>query len=381
MKTEFTKLIILFSLLFISGILYRRYENKLQRENRADVYESIQKYLLGGSDEIGDDEERRRHLERSQKPILWIHIPYEYNSRNWVSFGSRNTFDLNQPYLYLTVRSIIRHCGDDFVICIIDDHAFEKLIPHWNIQMGRLSNPLLGHVRTLGMMKLLYRYGGIICPPSFLCMNNLKPLYEKGTRDNQMFLCEMVDRSRSSDHQAFSASIQFCGAPKQCDIVGKFCNYIESMTSHDATDETAFLGQYNRWCARQIEKGNMRRINGIEIGTKTLDDTPILIDDLMSNHYLELYKGAYGIYIPADELLVRHKYGWFVRSSAKQVLESDTIIGNYLLLSIDPQDKAGILEPLVMKPNWVGFWKTPNLPSLYGVKPNHLGNHLHMRKI
>jgi hypothetical protein len=92
---------------------------------------------------------------------------------------------------------------------------------------------------------------------------------------------------------------------------------------------------------------------------------------------LDLYKGTYGILIPSNELLSRLQYGWFVRSSPRQVLESDTIIGNYLLLSIGPEDKQGILEPLeVDTKNWVGFWKIPSDAPYYGLKPNFLGDNL-----
>jgi hypothetical protein len=80
--------------------------------------------------------------------------------------------------------------------------------------------------------------------------------------------------------------------------------------------------------------------------------------------------------IPSDEILKRINYQWFARLSAKQVVESDTIIGNYLLVANAPDAQQGILEPLEMKPNWVGFWRTPNYPGLYGLKPNSLGNNM-----
>ena len=99
----------------------------------------------------------------------------------------------------------------------------------------------------------------------------------------------------------------------------------------------------------------------------------------MSNHYLDLYKGTYGILIPSNELLNRLNYGWFVRMSPKQVLESNTIIGNYLLLSVAPEDKQGILEPLEVRPNWVSFWKMPSDAPVWSLKPNFLGDNL--RKI
>ena len=95
------------------------------------------------------------------------------------------------------------------------------------------------------------------------------------------------------------------------------------------------------------------------------------------NHYLELYKGTYGILIPSNELLNRLNFGWFIRMSPKQVLESNTIIGNYLLLSVGPEEKQGIIEPLKGDTKgWVGFWKIPSSAPYFGLKPNFLGNNI-----
>jgi hypothetical protein len=362
-----TNLFILFFILIVLGFLYRRFEDKRMSEENQDNYEAIQKYLL---DDVT--------LGKSKKPILWIHVPYEYNSRKWLSFGSRSSFELNQPYLYLTVRSIIKHCEDSFTICIYDDNAFSRLIPGWNIDMSRLADPILYNMRVLGMMKLLYIYGGMHCPISFLCMKNLAGMYAKGTRGNKMFICETIDRNSTSAYANFYPSISFCGAPKECETVAQFCNYIQIISSKDHTAESKFLGQFDRWCMKNVNEGKINLIDGHEIGTKTINDQQIILDDLMSNNYLDLYKGTNGILIPSNELLIRLQYGWFVRSSPRQVLESETIIGNYLLLSIGPQEQAGIIETLEVKPNWVGFWKTPLYPGLWGLKPNFLGDNLNM---
>jgi len=360
-----TNLFILLFFLLLLGFLYKRFEDKRMREENKDNYEAIQKYLL---DDIT--------LGKSKKPILWIHVPYEYNSRKWLDFGSRSSFDLNQPYLYLTVRSIIKHCGDTFTICIYDDNSFGKLLPGWNIDMTRISDPILSNMRTLGMMKLLYVYGGMHCPISFLCMKDLSGLYAKGTRGNKMFICETIDRNSTSNTKNFYPNVAFCGAPKECETVAQLCNYIEIVSSNDHTAESKFLGQFDRWTMKRVEEGKINLIEGVEIGTKTVSEEQIILDDLMSNHYLDLYKGTYGILIPSNELLSRIQYGWFVRSSPRQVLETDTIIGNYLLLSIGPEQQAGFLEPLEVKPNWVSFWRTPLQAPVWGLKPSLLGDNI-----
>ena len=314
---QITNLCILFFILIVLGLLHKRYEDKIRREEKNNEYDSIQNFLL---DDIT--------LGKSKKPILWIHVPYAYNSRNWLNFNSRSSFNLNQPYLYLTVRSIIKNCEDSFTICIFDDNSYKKLIPGWDIDMTRLSDPILSNVQKLGMMRLLYIYGGMLCPISFLCMKNLYGLYIKGIRGNKMFICETIDRNSTSSKVNFYPSIAFCGAPKECETIDKLCNYIQIVMSGDHTAESKFLGQYDRWCLKKVEEGKINMIEGIQIGTKTIHDEPIILDDLMSNNYLELYDDTYGILIPSEELLNRNHFEWFVRMNAKEVLESDTIIGN-----------------------------------------------------
>ena len=368
---SFTNLFILFLILIVLGFLYKRFEDKRIREENSENYKAIQNYLL---DDVT--------LAKSKKPILWIHVPYEYNSRNWLSFGSRSSFNLNQPYLYLTVKSIIQQCDDSFTICIFDDNTFQRLIPGWNLDMNSVSDPILANMRTLGFMKLLYIYGGMMCPISFLCMKDLMGLYNKGTRGNKMFLCETTDRNITSTDLDYYPSVSFCGAPKECETVRMLCDFIQRTMSRDFTAENKFLGNFDRWCQKRIQNREINMIDGIDIGTKTIDETPIIIDDLMSNQYLNLYKGTYGILIPADEVLKRNNYEWFARLSAKQVMESNTIIGNYLLLANAPDAQGGILEPYEPTINkkienkFVSFWKVPLDAPVWGLKPNLLGNNL-----
>ena len=309
-------LLILFVILIGVGFVYKKFESKCDNEDSQFNDNMIQKYLLSDV-----------NLDNEKKPILWIHIPYEYNSRNWQSFGSRSSFDLNQPYLYLTVKSIINQCSDSFKICIIDDHSFDKLLPNWKIDMSRISNPISDNMRTLGFMKLLYKYGGLLCP-------------------------------------------------KETKMVSQLIDFIQRTISTDFTAESKFLGSFDRWCESRIKNRQINKIDGAKIGIKSLDDAPIKIDDLMSNHYLKLSPDTYGILIPADEILNRVHYQWFARLSQKQVIESDTIIGNYLLLSNAPDCQQGVIESLENRPPWVGFWKTPLLDGVYGLKPNFLGDNL-----
>jgi hypothetical protein len=108
-----------------------------------------------------------------------------------------------------------------------------------------------------------------------------------------------------------------------------------------------------------------------------MDDTMILVDNLLSNDYIDLYPKAYGIYIPSKEILNRRHYEWFARLSPKQVLESNTIIGKYILLANAPDSKKGVIEPLEDKPSsWIGYWQVPSGFGLWGFKPQPFATHL-----
>jgi hypothetical protein len=244
--------------------------------------------------------------------------------------------------------------------------------------MNKISSPVTDKIRTMGLVKLMYTYGGMLCPISFLCIKPLMPLFEKGTNGNKPFLCEMMNRNITSTEFDFYPNIHFSGAPKKCETWKNLLSFMERTISNDFTAESQFLGEVNRWCNARIREGQINKIDGLDIGIKTVDDKQILLDDLLSQHYLNIYPKAYGIYIPADEILKRNHYEWFARLSEKQVLDSNTIIGNYLLVTLGEGGRH-ILEPIVVRPSKdasVGFWKTPLYPGLYGLKPNFLGDNL-----
>ena len=102
----------------MGGALYKRYKNKYMPDEELKNQHIVNKYLLTDSDTID-----------KKKPMLWIHTTHEVNSRQWADFMTRNSKQVNQNYLELCVKSIIKFNQSDFNICLIDDNSFEKIIP------------------------------------------------------------------------------------------------------------------------------------------------------------------------------------------------------------------------------------------------------------
>ena len=139
--------VILFVILISLGILYQKYLEKQSTIAAFDDYGEVKKYLL-----------KDKSLDKSKKPILWIHNAYEKNDRNWLDFGARNSNELNKPVIYLTVQSIITKCDRSFRICLIDDNSFMNLIPGWNIDFDKISEPSKSYYREIAQLHLLHIY-------------------------------------------------------------------------------------------------------------------------------------------------------------------------------------------------------------------------------
>jgi hypothetical protein len=366
--------IIIFILIII--FLYNCFNNKrIKLNNNLDNYNYIQEYLLQQDEDI-------EKMKNSSKPIIWIHINYEYNSRKWLNFGSRSSYDLNQPYMYLTIKSIINKCGDDFHICLIDDNSFHKLLPKWEIDMNIISNPINQYIRMLGLCKILYMYGGMIIPPSFLCLTNLKNIYYQN--NNRLFVFEGINRTVTSNTLEFSPMIGFIGSLKNNSTLKELIEYMNIKISKDFTAENKFLGCFSNWCINKISTGEVLLIDGKLIGIKTKENNKINIDDLLSFDYIDFHNDLIGIYINSFDILNRIKYEWFSRMSAKQILESDLIISKYMVIANIPINNGDVLFESYKNNNedkddsskWVGWWQVPSQISVYGLKPQPFATNL-----
>ena len=314
-------------IILVASYVGNSFKQLLESKND-DEYKLIQQYLLNESPLYGYN-----------KPKLWIHTKYELNARKWKSFYSRGSTDLNQPYIHLCIKTIINHCGDDFNICLIDDETFSKLIPSWDVDLNTLAEPFKSHMRELGMAQLIYIYGGMCVPNSFICSKNLKELYDDGVANNTPFVCENINHSlylQKQKHKLlFVPDPFFMGSNKNDECMRNYVEYLKNRNLNPHFhSEVEFLGKSSQYFIEKINKQEICLIGGEYIGVKSMDRTPILIDDLMEEDYLSLYPNNYGIYIPQDELLKRHKFKWFAVLSSREILKTNSFITKVLVSSM-----------------------------------------------
>jgi hypothetical protein len=84
----------------------------------------------------------------------------------------------------------------------------------------------------------------------------------------------------------------------------------------------------------KVDAGKATIVDGRLVGIKSKGGKRILLDDLMSEDFLDLDCAAYGIVVPADEVLSRTKYQWLAYLSTHELMKTKIILVKYLKASI-----------------------------------------------
>jgi len=333
MNYNYSNLVISILILAAAGYIYDKFKINIDSNSQQEELNIIKKYLLDD-----DIDKTIDTLSSVKKPILWIHIDYIKNSRNWESFGSRNSNELNQDYLYLTIRTIINKCADYFHIVIIDDDSFCKLLEHNCIDLNKVSYPIKDNLRSLNIMKLLYKYGGMYIENSFILFKSLGKIYDKVLESNKIVTAQFKNNGQNAYNVDYMPSIKFIGCVKECPTIKRLIKHMEMIYGTNFTSSAEFEDVISKWLLKCAENNQINVIDGKYIGIKDINNAMINLEELMGSTFIELHTNVYALYIPSNDLLKRSKYNWFCKLSTKDVLEANTIISKYLLISNETED-------------------------------------------
>ena len=268
-----------------------------------------------------------KHLSRSTKRKLWIYIPLEKNSRKWSNFGSRSSYDLNLDYIALCIKSIIDYCGQYYDVILFDDSNLPHLLPDQNVDYNKLSGELLEKYRQYSILKILYTYGGVVIPYSMILRKSIVSI----DKDNTFYVSEMSNQGENSSFGEYVYSTKMMGSNINNPILGEYINKYSDICLKDLTNECKYFSE------QLLKKMDIPMLNGKIIGTKTKNDKPILLEDLMDTKPIQLDPSHVGIYIPHEELMKRTKYNWYAYLTSEQVLETNVFISKYMLENGKPK--------------------------------------------
>ena len=305
-------------IILIVGFIFKNWESDQKDKIQVNGYDLVQKFFLGD-----------KSLEKMniKKPIIWIHIPYDINARKWESFYSRNTEDLNQDYLYLTLRTIIEKNQNNFHICLINDNSFHKLLPNIPENLAFSPEPIRNRIRGIALAQLLYNYGGLIMPVSFIQSKCMIDIYNKLEPDS--LLIGELPNTGNINYDYFPNS-KLMGCLAGCQKMGNYINYLENKYSNNFTDSISFNDETNLWFVNN--QTNLIIIPSKLLGGKDKIGEKVNIDRLLNSTFIEFSDDKYGIYIPKEELLKRKNLNWFIYLNIQDVLNANTQLSKNLLI-------------------------------------------------
>jgi len=165
---------------------------------------------------------------------------------------------------------------------------------------------------------------------------------------------ELRTTSSLAAEKQYSPSTKIMGCKKFDPVMKEYMEYLMVLNSKDHTQDMDFTGETTRWWITKAAAATPSTVSVIpaeELGVKTTTNKPVLIEELMADQDVPLSPTAAGLYIPEHDILKRSKFQWFARLSPKQVLESHTLVGKYLLGGGAPRTTLG--DRRCLKPHQV----------------------------
>lgn len=306
--------------LALAGILFASYSTKktLAENPFADPY------ILQKNEEL---------------PILWLYYDTgDVNSRYWADFGARSSNVLNVPFLNICYGTIVANNGQKYRVEIIGGLAgvAERLgadaMPLTLVEgIERIGDAEYNWIRAA----ILEKYGGLWLESSTIA---IKPFGEL-PKDQLIFFGTDKDQTYSGPRGTAVPSLNAIWVPQPNNPVMR--NWAESAFRRlEQRNTGAAARQDAKWdfVSFAADEPTVTVIPSAELARNKRTGKRLQLEDLLAagqegNLPFDVPGETVYVPIPWKELRDRRAFGWFLRMSEAQILESDLVIRDLLLLS------------------------------------------------
>jgi len=270
------------------------------------------------------------------KPVIWLFYDHsDTNQRYWQDFGSRSSRALNIPFVNLCYQSIVKQNQNEYRIEVINGLAgLAELLGGWEHLPPGLQSPIspINHAEMNWIrIKILSTFGGLWLSPYTVCLKPFGILSSKIT-----FFGTDIDETYSGKNGTTLPGFRAMWSPQphhpMLDEWSDVCykRLVEqkggSQIRNDVKwDYIRFTSTYPNTFVIFPNAEGLRKENGKRIQLEDLLGSTI--DGKLSFTYSS---DVIYVPIPWTELRDRQMFGWFLRQSESQIMNSDLAI-RYLL--------------------------------------------------
>lgn len=265
------------------------------------------------------------------KPVVWIYVNNgDVNSRSWADFMSRSSRVMNLPFLNLCYQTISKFTAKHYRIEVIgglQDLAvrmggWEALPTPLQTPDAFVREPELNWIRAA----VLAKWGGLWVSPASICVDEVPAL----PKDKIVFFGTDADETFAKSTSLPSFNVVW--APK-----GGLNFWVEwerraRMRLETRAGGAEFTQEHKVDFETMLQKygqGDVEIRVKAEISRKGAALRRIQLEDLLAAYTDDIVMND-GLYVPIPypEILERETFGWFLRMSEDQILDSDMVISH-----------------------------------------------------
>ena len=269
-----------------------------------------------------------------KKPVVWVYLNNsDVNSRSWYDFMARSSRAINLPFLNLCYESIVKHTKEHYRVEVITGLAdLAARLGGWNNIPEPMRNPDT-FVREPEMnwirAAVLAKFGGLWVSPSTIWLRNLPA----SPKDKVLFFGTNTEDTYSTNNSV--PALDVIWSPKPAHPVWVEWEKTVKARINFRTGGSEFRHDERRDFAETLQKfpNEIQVIRLPEISRKGASRKRIQLEDILGTSggadtaFDIPEKGLY-LPIPLAELIQREQFGWFLRMSEDQILDSDLVISH-----------------------------------------------------
>lgn len=275
------------------------------------------------------------NMKRGSKlPVLWVYLNNsDVNSRSWYDFMGRSSRAINIPFLNLCYETIVMHNKAHYRVEVISGLAdLAGRLGGWEALPEPMRNPdtfvrepELNWIRAA----VLAKFGGLWVSPSTIWISDLKPL----PADKVVFFGMNTEETYATKTSVPALDIAWSPKPEHPVWVAWEKAVLERLNFRTGGSEFRHDERADFADALKAFPDQIQVVRVPEISRKGPNRRRVELEDLISatgstHATFDIPKDAVYLPIPLTELLEREKFGWFLRMSEDQIMESDMVISH-----------------------------------------------------
>jgi hypothetical protein len=275
-------------------------------------------------------------LERGlNKPVLWLYYnDSDVNQRQWLDFGARNSYALSIPFLNLCYQRIVEKNHNEYQVRVIAGlTGLAELIGADSLP-DDLRNPIasvnhaeMNWIRTT----VLSRFGGLWVSPYVVCLKSFGVL----PKDKVVFFGTDMNETYSGSAGTIVPGMRAVWSPvKHHPMFNEWEAVCYDRIQNKRGGQQIRHDESWDFVRFSAEYGGIMVDPHAELGRKA-DGKRLQLEDLLASGIDGVIPFAiypHSIYVPFSwtELRDREMFGWFLRMSEKQIMESDLAVSALL---------------------------------------------------